>query len=1086
MKKNCFSIFSLWKKYKIFFYLNLSVILMLAFTLELSAAGSGDGKSISTDNPQQIKVKGQVIDASTKTPLPGVNVIVQGTTIGTVSDANGGFTLDVPKSNAVLKLSFIGYKDALIELAGKTSVSVELIPSEEALGEVVVVGYGSQLKKDVTGSVTTISAKKLLDKPVFNVGQSLQGKVAGVKIIEVSGEPGQPVNMRIRGTNSINSSNDPLYVVDGIVGMANAVTNMNPNIIQSIEVLKDASATAIYGARGANGVVIITTKRGIAGKTTVEYNGYVSIGTDQRRLHTLTADQLMYVYMQAWATEEKGLEQPTRTRDFRGPTATGLSWSEMPYLFEKTSGKGAYMFDLVGKDGNYYKPRFNTDWWKESYQTAVSYNHQLNVRGGTDNAKFGLFLGNISEQGLLKKTDFIRNSAKFTADLKPFKWLDVNASLNYLRGTQNLSDIGTMARFPLEVWSILPVKYPNDPAIYGNYAGKWSGNQDFPLDDVFQNPTAYNDMLYNKRTLDQITADIGLNFKITKDLSFKATAAIDDNWNKQNTQQGRDSQGSGYIGSAAISTYRSFYWQNEDYFNYVKQIGDHSITGLLGLSWQRFTSESFSGSNNRFFDDFYGWHNIAVGTAPQPSIGSSDNQTSLNSYYGRINYGYKSKYLVTVTGRYDGSSKFGKNSKYGFFPSGSLAWVVSQEKFIKDISQISNLKLRASYGKTGNQEIGSYVTQTFLSSTQIVFDGQAQPGLYPSSFGNADLKWETTAQYDGGIDLGLFNGRINLTFDLYHKLTSDMLLDVPLPYSTTVGTVKRNYGEVENKGVEFFISTENIKGKDFTWTTELTISHNKNIIKKLGPTGADIYDNWWLGLSSPATVLRVGQSIGSMFATTRLGTWSTMETSQAARYGLQTGDLKWQDVNNDGNFTIADAHIVGTPFPKVEADMNNTFTYKGFDFNIEYRAALGFYHNNWTYLVAEDQQLCGGGLNAILDGWTPYHQNTIRQMVRSPYGGWGNSLTFDTHWVQDASFLRGEGMTLGYTLPESVVGKLRMQSVRVYLNAKNFSIYAPKCLSLDPEGGTSLYGGPGNLIPGQDFYTYPRPSTYSFGINVIF
>jgi len=712
MKKNRFSIFSVWKKCKILLYMNLTLILILLLTLDVSADGLfGKGKSVSTAvSPQQTTVKGTVSDAETKGPLPGVNIIVKGTTIGTISDVNGSFTLDVPDPNATLVLSFIGYDQVEVDLAGQTSVSVQLSPALSALDEVVVVGYGGQKRKDVTGSVTSISSAKLLDKPVFNVGQALQGKVAGVKVTEVSGEPGQTANIRIRGTNSINSSNDPLFVVDGIIGMSGAVVSMNPNTIQSIEVLKDASATAIYGARGANGVIIITTKRGIIGKATVEYNGYVSFGTDQRRLHTLTGDQLMYVYMQAWATEEKGIENPNYSRDFRAGTATGLSWSEMPYLFEKTSGQGAYFLDLVGNDGNYYKPRFDTDWWDEVYRTAVTTNNQLNIRGGTDNAKFGLFLGSTQEQGLLEKTDFNRYNGKFTADVKPFKWLDVASSLNYMRGIRNMSSIGTMARFPLEVWSILPIKYPNDPSIYGNYAGKWSGNQDFPLDDVFQNPTAFNEMLYNRLTSDQVTGDIGLNFKIAEGLTLKSTIAIDNVQYKTNWSNSRDSQGSGYVGNAGINTGETFYWQNENYFNYIKQIGDHSISGLLGFSWQEHTNEWFNASNNFFFDDFYGWHNISVGTAPKPGIGSGDTKSSLNSYFARANYGYKSKYLLTLTGRYDGSSRFGKNTKYGFFPSGSVAWVVSEEEFLKNINEISGLKIRASYGMTGNQEIGSYVT----------------------------------------------------------------------------------------------------------------------------------------------------------------------------------------------------------------------------------------------------------------------------------------------------------------------------------------------------------------------------------------
>jgi TonB-linked SusC/RagA family outer membrane protein len=601
------------------------------------------------------------------------------------------------------------------------------------------------------------------------------------------------------------------------------------------------------------------------------------------------------------------------------------------------------------------------------------------------------------------------------------------------------------------------------------------------------NPVAMNEGLYNNVKSDQTTGDLGLNFRITKDLSLKSTFAVDATGYKNNQYTNRES--SGDIGYVYIGTGKSFYWQNENYFNYNKQIGDHSISGLLGLSWQKYYSESFTGSNNTYFDDFYGYHNIGVGTAPKPGIGSGDNQFTLNSYFARLNYSFKSKYLLTLTGRYDGSSKFGKNSKYGFFPSGSVAWNLSQEEFIKNISKISNLKLRASYGITGNQEIGSYVTQTFISTANVPLGGKANVGLYPSSFGNADLKWENTSQVDVGIDIGLFNNRISATIDVYRKLTNDMLLDVPLPLSSTTGIVKNNYGSVENMGIELFLSAKIIDKSDFTWTTDFTLSRNKNTIKKLGPTGADIYNPWWIigeGVGTPS-LLKVGQSIGSMLAYNREGLWRTTETEQAARYNQQTGDFKWTDTNNDGKLNTTDMKILGTPFPKVEMDLNNSFTYKSFDFNIEFRSALDFYKSNWWYLNSE-AIVTMGGMNAVMDGWTPWHQDGFRQQQRSAYGGWYDNTVarkVDTRWVQNSSFIRGEAMTLGYTLPKSITGKLKIQSLRVYLNAKNFSLYAPECLSLDPEGG-GAYGGDNDLIPNMDFYGYPKPSSYSFGVNVVF
>ena len=1039
---------------------------------------------------QQLKITGTVTDSITGEALPGVNVVVRGTTLGTMTDVTGNYTLEVPNASDTLVYSFIGYVMQEIALGGRTTIDVALTIESTQLNEVVVVGYGTQLKKDLTGAVATVSVDRLLDKPAFNVAEALGGKIAGVKIIERNGAPGGNPMIRVRGTNSINSNNDPLFVVDGVVGVANALSILNPNEIKSMDVLKDASATAIYGARGSNGVIIITTKRGFEGKTQVEYNGYVSRGVMNRHFYVLNAEQFMYVYTQAFMNVKKYGTSPNWPSCYdasiltaAGQSLTGAkTYSEMTYLFEKTT-PGGYSVPLMGADGNYYKPRFDSNWESQTFLPSTSTNHQINIRGGNDKAKFGTFFNYALEDGLLLNSYFNRFSGKLTGDVKVNSWLDVSTNIGVNKNRNRVNDesfiSGGIARTAVEAYSILPTKYPDDPTIYGTYAGRWGQNRDFPAGE--DNTTPVQTSAESEKIVDrsQFTGDITLNFKITHDLSLKSNFAVDGNFYKYNVYAGRDIA-RGSQGNASINISNSFYWQNENYFNYQKTFGDHSITGLLGLSWSRYNWENLNTSNQYFFDDFYKWHNIGVGTATRPAPSSGDGINSLNSYFARANYSYKGKYLLTVTGRLDGSSKFGANSKYGFFPSGSLAWRISEEEFAKSIAALSNLKLRVSVGQTGNQEIGSYVTQTFVGLGNIVIGGAVTPGLYPNSVGNADLKWEKTTQYDGGVDLGLFKDRVTLVVDYYYKLTTDMLLDVPLPQSTTTGSVKKNYGTVENKGLELTIFTQNVKGKNFNWYTDLTWSTNKNKIVKLGPTGADILRNSWVGGAN--TILRVGQPVAEFFGLTRLGTYSTEEASLAARYGFVPGDTKYYDKNGDGVISfVSDGDVLGSAFPIWDMDLTNNVDFKNFDFSLDIRFSYGAKKENRTNHSSEDRQAMAGGKNSILNAWRPDHQNTDQAQVRPGMGGAYYQTYPDTHWIEDCSFIRGEGSTIGYTLPKNILGGIT--KFRVYATVKNFFVLT-KYTGYDPEGSDNE--NMDSLTPGMDYFMYPRPTTYTFGVNIIF
>jgi TonB-linked SusC/RagA family outer membrane protein len=1076
------------------------MMLLSAFILAIGAGmiSASDGYPSQTIEPGQsgIRIYGTVVDVNGD-PIIGANVIQRGTTNGIITDLDGKFSLTV-SGNAVLEISYIGYIRQEISVDNQTTFNIVLREDAVALGEVVAIGYGTVRKSDLTGSVTSLDAERLMDKPVFNLAQALAGKAAGVKIVERTGAPGSNPLIRIRGTNSINSGNEPLVVVDGVVGVGDALVSMNPNEIQSIEILKDASATAIYGSRGANGVIMITTKRGESGAVQIEYDGSATGNFLQKHMNNLNAEEFLYVYTQAWknvapyATATIGGESNSINwancldGSLQPAGYTGKTYADYPHLFERTTA-GGYTVPLMDREGNYYKPRFDTNWESELFGPSVSTNHQINVRGGSDKIKVGAFLNYSRENGLLRRSYFERYSGRVTADFIATKWLDINTSLQYKRTKESKNDVsyfsGGIGRGVVEAYPILPTMYPNDPSVYGTYAGTYATNADFPVGEVDgQSPYEVTDKSERIEQRVQVIGNVAFNFHLTNNLDFKSTLSIDDRSNKYNEYGGiRITRGD--HGYAYIATNRWTEWQNENYFTYNKTfLGTHSLTAMLGATWSRHNYEDFNISNNTFFDDFYGWHNIGVGTKTRPSPSSSDGQNSLNSYYMRVNYGYRSKYLVTLTGRYDGSSRFGENTKYGFFPSGSVAWRVSEEDFLIDVDKLSNLKIRLSAGETGNEDIGRYVTQGFIGSTNVPLNGAVYTGLYPSSMANPDLKWERTLQYDAGIDIGIINNRVALSVDYYYKKTTDMVLDVPLPISTTTGTVKQNYGNVENKGFEITLNTVNIQTKNFNWSTDIAWSANRNKILKLGPTGADILRNGWVGGSN--TVLREGEPIASFWGMNRLGTWSTEEVSEAAKYNRLPGDLKYEDRNNDGRIDFSgDGYLIGSAFPKWEMDFNNRLQYGNFDFSLDVRVSYGAKIQNRTNHSGEDRQTLSNNKVTVLNAWRPDYQNASIAQLKAGYGGARYDTYPDTHWIEDASYIRGEGIAIGYNLPQTIANKLGVGNLRLYVAGRNI-FCLDKYAGYDPEGSDT--DNMDSLTPHMDFYQYPRPMSYTFGVNVKF
>ncbi len=1063
--------YSFYDSAKVLRIIKLTLFLLLGILSQNMAVASDASTNVATQQATK-KINGKVTDA-TGAGLPGVSIVVKGTTIGVISDTDGKYTLSVPADAKTLVFSFVGMKPEERTIDSKTVYNVTLQESTQSIGEVVAIGYGTMKKTDVTGSVSSVTPEKLVNRPVVNVGQALQNKIAGVQVIrQAAGDPGGRPQIRIRGTNSINTSSDPLFVVDGIVGVINALQNLDPQDIATMDVLKDASATAIYGTRGANGVIIITTKRGAAGKVKVNYDGSASVGMKTRRNDAVNADQFMYLYEQAFNNTPKFGNLVT-SKDFRGPTAAGLSWSEMPWLFGEVA-KDAYLpgLNFMGNNGKYYKPRFNTLLEDEVFRTAFSYKNRFEVSGGTEKGKYSLSIGSNNEDGLLKESFNDRLNTRVTIDTELNEWLKMSANIAYARSKQDRMSADLM-RNTSEYFSILPAyRYPN-----GAYAGTFPTARDFNVGENRPGSTFMLDQDEGYYQQDEFTGALELAAQITPDLSFKTNLSID-NRNMASRWYSGDYQGR--TNSNANGYHELWkYWQSENYFNYNKKIGDHQITGLLGLSWSENNYDYLAASASKFSSNFYQWNNLGAGSNP-PTVGSSNSRGALNSYFARATYSYQGKYMLTATGRYDGSSKFGTNYKYGFFPSVGAAWRISQEGFAADSKTISNLKLRLSAGQTGNQEIGNYITQTYISTTNVLLANGYNAGLFPGSTGNDNLKWETTTQYDIGVDLGLLKNRINVTFDVYQKLTDDMLFNLPVPQSTTTGNAWVNYGSVKNTGFEFTLNTVNVQKTNFSWETQFTISANKNEITELGPTGADIYVA--TGAGNGTSVYRVGEPIGSFFGLNRMGTWGTNEAVQAARYGRVPGDLKFEDTNNDGKIELlTDGKVIGHAYPKFYGGLNNTFTYKNFDASIDIMF-VGGVQQAIVHESAEDRQFVNGMMNTVMDGWRPNHQETMIAQVRAGNAGARYDSYPDTHMIWNAAYMRGQTASLGYTFHGNLGG---IDKLRVYATAENFFLLtAVKLPGYDTEG-SSIQQINGR-VPNIDKYMHPVPTTFSLGVNVTF
>ena len=997
---------------------------------------------VSIELALQETVTGTVVDDA-GIPLPGVSIIEKGTSNGTVTDVDGKFTINVASSESILMFSFIGMQSIEEQVGERRVIDLQMETDTQGLDEVVVVGYGTVKKSDLTGSVGVVGADELLKAPVANALQGLKGKVAGVNVFLNSGSPSSSPRVLIRGLGTINSSSQPLYVVDGVV-MEN-IEFLNPNDIESMEVLKDASSTAIYGARGANGVVMVSTKRGA--KNTgeiVSYDGFVSVGVLPKKMDVLNADEFMEVLERGFANHSQYSNSPI-------PAFTRND----PNLF----------------DGN-GKPLYNTDWQEEATRTALSQNHQLSFQSKAEKSSFGAFLNYTNMEGIMLNNYLERVNGKFAYDANPKKWLSIGVNFLANSTKENVFEESGGHQMPrrsmIEMPAIFPVKFPD---------GTWS-NSSMVTDpygfEAIPNPVHVLTTQDRLRKRTKLFGNIYTTFHILPGLDLRTQFGFDKNDYNEQTYSPTDlinissPNGSAYLGNS-----RTFYWQQENYLTYTKEFGDHSINAMAGLSWQQRTDEYFNVSATGFSDDTFTFNRIQAASQPGTPNSGYD-EWSMNSYFLRGNYNYKSKYLVTFTGRVDGSSRFGDNNKYGVFPSVGLGYVISNEPFMQGMSNtINELKLRSSYGITGNTEIPTYQSLGTISSATTLINGTRAPISYVNRLPNPDLEWEKTRQFDIGFDLSVLDRALTFSVDYYHKLTTDLLLDRPVPSSSGFSAVRDNIGSVSNRGVEVLVKAFPVSTANFNWDANLNFSYNINEVEKLGENNEDIFPgpNW---VSGSQTILRVGEPLSSFWGFERLGTWGTDEAAAAAEVGAVPGEAK----------RSAERKIIGNGLPKWTGSFINNFYYKNFDFTLDIQFVAGVDILQQYFHSTEDRTGLASGLASTLyDAWTPDNQNTMVQQIRNGvYSGQNSEV--DSHWVTDGSYIRGNLISLGYTFNDLMAKHSGLRNLRVYANVQNaFLIHSKDFKGYDPEASS----WEGNQW-GQNifFFQYPRPRTFTLGLSLQF
>ncbi|ULQ51933.1 SusC/RagA family TonB-linked outer membrane protein [Flavihumibacter fluvii] len=993
--------------------------------------------------------RGKVTDNRTHEVLQGVSIRIKGTTNQTQTNEKGEFELQTgQKLPFVLEISSTGYK-SIEKLAETSPIAILLETESKVLNDVVVVGYGTQSKRDLTGAVSSIKAKDFNSGAIVSVDALISGKAAGVQITQGSSEPGGAVSIRIRGANSINASNEPLYVIDGLPidntpvtptssivsepTARNPLNALNPADILSVEILKDASATAIYGSRGANGVILITTKHGSKGALAVEYNVQGAIQNVARTVPMLSTSQYISLL-----------------NDLRAAVGSAPEFSDSA-------------INAIGK---------GVDWQKEIFRQGYSQNHQLGFSGGQDKFTYYASLNYLSQSGVILSSGIKRYGGRvnlnYTSDKFRFG-INLNTTKiedDYVPNGTSINESGGIINSAIFQDPTLPV-YNSD----GSYAQSSLVN--------LENPLGLANAVYDNANSNRTFGNVFAEYFILPELSVKVNAGSDrqdsrrDTYVSKNTKRGASTNGNGYAKSA--NTENNLL---ELTARYSKTFNAHKVELLGGYTFQNFNYRSIGAGASNFTTDAFETNNLGAGSNSTYTIETYRDNSKLQSFLGRVNYSFAGKYLLTANLRADGSSRFGANNKYGYFPSIALGWQIKDEAFLESVDVISNLKLRASYGKTGNQEIGNYRSLVLLGTVgQAIFGNSAFAGISSKQFANADLKWETTHQLDIGLDFGFWNNRLTGSIDYYSKQTQDLLLELPIPITTGFSTTLANVGEVKNHGWDIQLNSVNTTGK-LKWTTSANVSFVKNSVAGIGDLTAILQGS--AGFFTNFSIIKVGEPLNAYYGYDVLGVLQEGET-YAPQPLSKPGEYKFRDANNDGSITTADRTILGTPFPAVLYGISNVFNYGSFGLSFFFQGAQGGDILNLN--ISESENPISFRRNRLersyTDRWTPDNPTNENSSALTPSHPYVDaSGTINSRAVEDASYLRLKNITLSYDIP--LGNKKIIKGAQVYVVGQNLVTFS-NYLGFDPEISSF---GTSNVR--ADYNAYPLSKIYTIGLNVKF
>ncbi len=962
---------------------------------------------ISSVFSQSRSISGQIRDTEGEV-LPGVSIVIKGTFQGAISDVEGNYTLPNVPIDATLLVSFVGMEKKEVAVQGKSIINITLTPDSELLDEIIVVGYGSMEKKDVTGSVSLVRAEDLKDRPNNQIGALIQGKAAGVQVFTNSGKPSQGFNIRVRGTNSINASSEPLYVVDGVP--TTDTRSINPSDIESLTVLKDASSAAIYGAQGANGVVLITTKQGKSEKTSVNFDAYTGMSKVWKTLKVLNAEQY---------------------RDLMTEMGYSTNW-------------------------NLYKQ--NTDWQDEIFQTGLSQNYQLSFSGKNQNTSYYVSGGWTQQKGAVRSSEMERANFKINLDQKVNNWLKLGTRVAYTR----YRDVDINDNSPVGNGGVLigALMTPPNIGIF-NEDGTYTSN---PFQD-WENPISRTDAEEREYNKDRLLGNAFAEFELLKDLTFKTNLGIDVQYGMYDafldpfsTSYGRAMQG---ISQNNID--KSFFYIFDNTFNYEKEFGNHIIKVLTGSVIQKTKWESSQVETHGFSSA-----NVTTPNAGSEMItaSASKSEKANASFIGRFNYDYKNKYLLTANFRADGSSNFGPDERWGFFPSFSGGWRVSEESFMSSLDFLSDLKVRLGWGIVGNDNVGQYAYFGTTGSSTYAIGGQLVPAPYPATMQNNSLKWEESKQTNVGIDASLFNSRLRLSADAYIKNTEDLLLNAPLPESSGYNQALQNIGALENKGMEFSIGANVLKrGSPIQWGSDFNISFNQNKVTEL--VGQEIFTGGISGRGNASWVVE-GKPLGTLYGYV----WGGVDPV--------TGNAYYIDADGNSTFTPdadKDRQVIGDANPIFFFGFNNTFSYKNVSLTVFLEGMQGNDMLNATRIETEAMATSASQLHSVTNRWRKEGDQTD---IPKATPGLTENSRISTRFIEDGSYLRVKSVNLTYQLPKMWVNKIKLEGVKVYVTAENLFTFT-NYSGYDPEVNTF---GASNTARGIDFGTYPQTRNIIFGLNV--